>query len=765
MFQPDALSITRSRLLEVSYFVRVTVGVGSLSSEVSAQIPIRIVNFISIDPIPSFAPSQAMLHPKRHTASVEIETRRSRSMDDVLGSRFSISVFGSGVAAPGVGIIASDGTYRGDTTLHPIGRLEVRNFTPPEALMRRAAERQLQRLVLDPEFGADASDESRYSHDPATIQPVVADAGKGQRAAHTREPEICEPGAHSPFLGDSSIEGSQEGQQISPELEHGAIPLAAYSSTATQRMYNVSQEASPRRPLPNTSASAYPTDQHPAPHTSLPSGGIIDGNITSDDEVKARLDSVNPDDSLNSGALGGSGIEVDRGETPERQSNIHVILQEEPLRRTSALSRGSSSAVSPIDSISRSASDRRRWRMSQPLSTRTRQQSSVPTVASSMQSSRATSMTGGIDSGTSGSYSSHGSVPGPTTERSNPAQGQPAWSASAPAARRYPTPNGGRRLARTSQNIGLPVKSGPGGLVLQPRPLPTSRTPARRSMVEGGPRISTRTALGHTSPPPGPAPRPVPQQARSSDGGSANVSPSRKPNTSRLKTADLENKSDSTGPHPNGKPDLGEGTVSSAPQSLHRPTPSEDPQFIPPTVSALMRTDIQVGNVPTSTLRGPRPAPEPQPNRQLKGEGPLEGVSRSAPPLTRKWEGDNHLTYLQQLDTTPTAPSRARQSTTSTPSKALSLGPTSVKSRIAMLEEKTKALDNTSGPMMSGRWSVGTGISSGQRSVRPLSNSSAATFESTFSTYSEPGHVVHSTRAYEGIEEGTNESSVESGVV
>ena len=757
-FKPDAISVTRSRLLEVSYFVRITVGAGSLSSEVSVQLPIRVINFLSIDPIPSFAPSQAVLPPKRHTESVETSERRSRSMDDVRGIRLARTMFESRGIAPGVGIIALDGTYRGDATLHPIGRLEVRNFTPPEALMRRAAEQRLQELVFDPGLDADASEESRYLHDWVTVKPVVVDGGQRQddtvelqRVSHAREPQVHDSVARTPSCGGSSIEDSL--QQNSPELEPGAIPLTAYSSTATQRMYNVSQETSPRRPVPKPSASAYPTSQHPTSRVSLSPGDIIDADITSDEEAGFLPDSTNSDDGSIVGALQDSGVEVDREETPDGRPNVRVSFQEELLRRRPALSRGPSEVPPLVEAISNPTSHSRPWQMgSRPLPTRMRQRSSVSTVASSMQSSRATSMAGGVDSRSSGSYSSHDSVPVPRIGGAKPVQGRPNCGTPTPVGRKYPMPNDGGAGTRTSRNI---VKGGLMGVVLQPRPLPTSRTTARRSMVEGGLRTGMRTTIELKSPPPASVPRPIPQPVRSS----AITSPSKEPAVSCSSATDLQRKGDSTEPHPCDKLDLGEDAAPSAPQTFHQPNTSDDPNYIPPTVSALMRTEIQPGNISASILRGPRPPPERQPSRQLKDEELLEGTSQPAPSFTKKWENNGHLTYLQQLDTTPTATNRAHQSMTSTPSKAFGPGPTSVKSRIAMLEEKNKSLDNTSGTMIGGRWSATSGISSGRSSVRPLSNSSAVTSESGISTYRESGRVRDSRRDHEGAGEGMTGST------
>ncbi|KAG8947872.1 hypothetical protein FRC04_010230 [Tulasnella sp. 424] len=49
----DALSIARGRLIEVDYMLRISAGTGPLSSDVTVQLPIRIINFLSIDPPPT----------------------------------------------------------------------------------------------------------------------------------------------------------------------------------------------------------------------------------------------------------------------------------------------------------------------------------------------------------------------------------------------------------------------------------------------------------------------------------------------------------------------------------------------------------------------------------------------------------------------------------------------------------------------------------------------------------------------------------------
>ncbi|KAJ8295547.1 Merlin [Rhodotorula toruloides] len=64
----DALTIPRGRHLEITYAVRVSVG-GSLSADVAVEIPIRIVDFVSLDPPPGHVgPSPLPERPQRPVA-------------------------------------------------------------------------------------------------------------------------------------------------------------------------------------------------------------------------------------------------------------------------------------------------------------------------------------------------------------------------------------------------------------------------------------------------------------------------------------------------------------------------------------------------------------------------------------------------------------------------------------------------------------------------------------------------------------------------
>ncbi|KAL0068666.1 hypothetical protein AAF712_004382 [Marasmius tenuissimus] len=51
---PDALSIAKSRLLEVTYMIRVGISAGPLTCDLHVSLPITVINFLSVDPPPTF---------------------------------------------------------------------------------------------------------------------------------------------------------------------------------------------------------------------------------------------------------------------------------------------------------------------------------------------------------------------------------------------------------------------------------------------------------------------------------------------------------------------------------------------------------------------------------------------------------------------------------------------------------------------------------------------------------------------------------------
>ncbi|RXW24012.1 hypothetical protein EST38_g1835 [Candolleomyces aberdarensis] len=85
---PDTISIPKGRLLEVDYRLRVTISTGSLlPTELSAEVPIRIVNFISFDPAPS-APitGPAALNPQPAPKTAQAQHTSSKVLIDTVNS-------------------------------------------------------------------------------------------------------------------------------------------------------------------------------------------------------------------------------------------------------------------------------------------------------------------------------------------------------------------------------------------------------------------------------------------------------------------------------------------------------------------------------------------------------------------------------------------------------------------------------------------------------------------------------------------------------
>ncbi|KAJ3548859.1 hypothetical protein NMY22_g1102 [Coprinellus aureogranulatus] len=67
---PDALSVTKGPLLEIEYRIRATISSGTLlPTELSAEVPIRIINLVSVDPPPSGANTAPALIPSMNSTT------------------------------------------------------------------------------------------------------------------------------------------------------------------------------------------------------------------------------------------------------------------------------------------------------------------------------------------------------------------------------------------------------------------------------------------------------------------------------------------------------------------------------------------------------------------------------------------------------------------------------------------------------------------------------------------------------------------------
>ncbi|KAG8881138.1 hypothetical protein FRB97_009834 [Tulasnella sp. 331] len=91
MVPSDALSISRGRLIEVDYRLTVSASAGSLSSDISVSLPIRIINFLSIDPPPdSYSVTSVAAQTRRpmyqlpgSRSTPNLNRRKSVSMENI----------------------------------------------------------------------------------------------------------------------------------------------------------------------------------------------------------------------------------------------------------------------------------------------------------------------------------------------------------------------------------------------------------------------------------------------------------------------------------------------------------------------------------------------------------------------------------------------------------------------------------------------------------------------------------------------------------
>ncbi|KAH9898141.1 hypothetical protein C8Q73DRAFT_387693 [Cubamyces lactineus] len=178
LIPPDALSVTRARLIEVEYSIRVSLGAGALTSDVQVTLPVRIVNFLSLDPIPS-APlvssdgSYARLVPQYDTDEEISPSVNSLSAGKSTSACPSIGRAGAAAGLPSIcnnvpsdgpttdadhGPVEADSNQGGEGGLRPRGSaLQVVN---PDSTMGQTSSDWGQSSVL---HHASDSDNSLYS--------------------------------------------------------------------------------------------------------------------------------------------------------------------------------------------------------------------------------------------------------------------------------------------------------------------------------------------------------------------------------------------------------------------------------------------------------------------------------------------------------------------------------------------------------------------------------------------------------------------------
>ncbi|GAA5928775.1 hypothetical protein JCM10213_002553 [Rhodosporidiobolus nylandii] len=82
----DALSIPRGRHVEVAYLIKVSVS-GSLSADVTADIPVRILNFVSLDPPPGHVGASPLVESQARPLARSWSTNQLRAPQPPMGAR------------------------------------------------------------------------------------------------------------------------------------------------------------------------------------------------------------------------------------------------------------------------------------------------------------------------------------------------------------------------------------------------------------------------------------------------------------------------------------------------------------------------------------------------------------------------------------------------------------------------------------------------------------------------------------------------------
>ncbi|KAK4698564.1 hypothetical protein P7C70_g7709, partial [Phenoliferia sp. Uapishka_3] len=195
---PDALTIPRGRYIEITYSIKVSVS-GSLSADVSADIPLRIVNFVSLDPPPGHVglSTSPLIAPESHT----------------LAKSWSVSQLRPAPAPVPLAIseVGSDLAYaRGEDT-GP--RLQLDDFEDEEDFYHYA----------DPEYVcADLADESEDELDALLDHSPLMDDSDDESFTTPRYMRPTTPSSRAP----SSIVESRSSSPVKPSEHKSSLRKA-----------------------------------------------------------------------------------------------------------------------------------------------------------------------------------------------------------------------------------------------------------------------------------------------------------------------------------------------------------------------------------------------------------------------------------------------------------------------------------------------------------------------------------------------------------
>jgi len=227
--QPDALSIPRGRILEVEYNIRATISAGPLSSDVVVDIPIRVVNFMSLDIPPSFldpdaAAGATSLRARYHAPP---ETRNYSTDEQLDGESFTLSGWASGSSDP-----ATSSSLTGVTEDRLDSDAEV------DMVVRKASSQHPKAAA---EFVSTDNSRSLSKGGPPTIQPLVHSQSRVRSKTTSSIPQTpssfvkLAQGKLRRMESDSSSTITRRSPPTTPGSHHDIANLTPSSSLTASR--------------------------------------------------------------------------------------------------------------------------------------------------------------------------------------------------------------------------------------------------------------------------------------------------------------------------------------------------------------------------------------------------------------------------------------------------------------------------------------------------------------------------------------------------
>lgn len=275
----DALTISRGRHVEISYAVRVSVG-GSMSADVSVELPLRVINFLSLDPPPLKASNSKSTALTRGWSGPINNTRSSVFSDE----------------APMIAAVKSADALRSPGRVE-VGRTQPNIPSGPPSHLLALQQRAAQRNGLQP-----PEDPSRKMQHQKSLDFI----NHAIRSATARRNSNQKPGEDLPMgLGievsdDDAVRSSEQDDEEATPTGSTVSSFAASSDRGGSVASGVSGRRSTSREGMHPSCMPYEHIDVPAPSfgfpfVQLPAVSVDDAGDDFDEEDANKTLGLNDD--------------------------------------------------------------------------------------------------------------------------------------------------------------------------------------------------------------------------------------------------------------------------------------------------------------------------------------------------------------------------------------------------------------------------------------------------------------------------------------